>query len=239
MQLWFHKDLHHEIPKGMKAQLLLSRWNVLTTRFFSSSGSRSRTFYSFRAQMTSAQKNMSRIRPVAKRSSIGFNLYGSLQCHWRRLSQQTSLAWYNRSSNSDLMDASPKCSSMRSCHGPRKFVPWLATKAAFLNGKSAINALYTVLIARVCTYIQVYNIYIYTVYYHDSNMTYTYIIVYIYIYILHIRKYGSFCCQVRLWMGWVSCEMLWRPFELQFKALPRQKKQIVVVSWCKKSFGMV
>jgi hypothetical protein len=74
---------------------------------------------------------------------------------------------------------------MRSCHGPRKFVPWLATKAAFLNGKSAINALYTVLIARVCTYIQVYNIYIYiyTVYYHDSNMTYTYLIVYIYIHI--------------------------------------------------------
>jgi hypothetical protein len=75
---------------------------------------------------------------------------------------------------------------MRSCHGPRKFVPWLATKAAFLNGKSAINALYTVLIARVCTYIQVYNIYIYTVYYHDSNMTYTYLIVYIYTYIYFI-----------------------------------------------------
>ena len=188
----------------MKAQLLLSRWNVLTTRFFSSSGSRSRTFYSFRAQMTSAQKNMSRIRPVAKRSSIGFNLYGSLQCHWRRLSQQTSLAWYNRSSNSDLMDASPKCSSMRSCHGPRKFVPWLATKAAFLNGKSAINALYTVLIARVCTYIQVYNIYIYI---HSILSWFKYDIyifnrIYIYIYILHIRKCGSFCCQVRLWMGW-------------------------------------
>lgn len=37
--------------------------------------------------------------------------------------------------------------------------------------------------------------------------------------------------------GLVSCEMLWRPFELQFKALPRQKNQIVVVSWCKKRLG--
>jgi hypothetical protein len=32
----------------------------------------------------------------------------------------------------------------------------------------------------------VYNIYIYTVYYHDSNMTYTYLIVYIYTYIYFI-----------------------------------------------------
>ena len=29
LQLWLHKDLHHEIPKGMLAQLLLSR-NVQT-----------------------------------------------------------------------------------------------------------------------------------------------------------------------------------------------------------------